>query len=197
MNENTSRKILILDGHPRPDSLCRALGQAYEEGARSAGFAVRRVVVSELDFDPVFRGRFGDGASLEPDLSALQDEIRQADHLVFVHPVWWSNLPAQLKGCVDRVFLPGFAFAYRSGSPLPDKLLKGRSARILYTMDAPTWYYRWFQGAPGLRSLSSGILGFCGVAPVRSTAFTPVRRSTPQRRAAWLEQARSLGAKGA
>ncbi len=194
---NQSRRILILDGHPRSDSLCRALGEAYERGAKTAGLDVRRLVLADLAFDPIQRGKFGDEASLEPDLLAAQDEIRQAGHLVFVHPVWWSDLPALLKGFVDRAFLPGFAFAYRKGSPLPEKLLKGRSARILYTMDGPTWYYRWFQGAPGLKSLSTGILGFCGVGPVNSTAFTPVRSSTPQIRGRWLEQAEAMGAKGA
>jgi putative NADPH-quinone reductase len=193
----TPRRILILDGHPRSDSLCRALGEAYERGARSAGLEVRRLVLADLAFDPVLRGSHTDPVPLEPDVVAAQDHIRWADHLVFVHPVWWSDLPALLKGFLDRVFLPGFAFAYRKGSPLPQKLLKGRSARILHTMDAPPWYYRWFQGAPGLKALSVGTLAFCGVAPVRATAFTPVRSSTPATRERWLRRAEALGAKGA
>lgn len=193
---DSKRRILILDGHPRSDSLCRALGEAYERGARSAGFEVRRLVLADLGFDPIMRGGEGKPVELEADLVAAQDEIRKARHLVFVHPVWWSDLPALLKGFLDRAFLPGFAFAYRKGNPLPEKLLKGRSARILYTMDGPTWYYRWFQGAPGLKSLSVGTLGLCGVGPVKSTAFTPVRSSTVEIRRRWLEKAQALGAKG-
>lgn len=193
---DSKRRILILDGHPRSDSLCRALGEAYERGARSAGFEVRRLVLADLGFDPIMRGGEGKPVELEPDLVAAQDEIRKARHLVFVHPVWWSDLPALLKGFLDRAFLPGFAFAYRKGNPLPEKLLKGRSARILYTMDGPTWFYRWFQGAPGLKSLSVGTLGLCGVGPVKSTAFTPVRSSTVEIRRSWLEKAHALGAKG-
>lgn len=193
---DSKRRILILDGHPRSDSLCRALGEAYERGARSAGFEVRRLVLADLGFDPIMRGGEGKPVELEPDLVAAQDEIRKARHLVFVHPVWWSDLPALLKGFLDRAFLPGFAFAYRKGNPLPEKLLKGRSARILYTMDGPTWFYRWFQGAPGLKSLSVGTLGLCGVGPVKSTAFTPVRSSTVEIRRRWLEKAQALGAKG-
>lgn len=193
---DSKRRILILDGHPRSDSLCRALGEAYERGARSAGFEVRRLVLADLGFDPIMRGGEGKPVELEADLVAAQDEIRKAQHLVFVHPVWWSDLPALLKGFLDRAFLPGFAFAYRKGNPLPEKLLKGRSARILYTMDGPTWYYRWFQGAPGLKSLSVGTLGLCGVGPVKSTAFTPVRSSTVEIRRRWLEKAQALGAKG-
>lgn len=193
---DSKRRILILDGHPRSDSLCRALGEAYERGARSAGFEVRRLVLADLGFDPIMRGGEGKPVELEADLVAAQDEIRKARHLVFVHPVWWSDLPALLKGFLDRAFLPGFAFAYRKGNPLPEKLLKGRSARILYTMDGPTWFYRWFQGAPGLKSLSVGTLGLCGVGPVKSTAFTPVRSSTVEIRRRWLEKAQALGAKG-
>jgi putative NADPH-quinone reductase len=186
------RRILVLDGHPSDRSLCRALGEAYERGARSSGAEVRRTVVAHLVFDPVLRGGYGGEQPLEPDLVRAQEDIAWADHLVFVHPVWWSDLPALLKGFVDRVFLPGFAFKYRT-SGLWDKLLRGKSARIVHTQDAPSWYYRFFVGRPSVRALRDGVLGFCGVAPVRLSAFGGVRRSSAARRAAWLARVEELG----
>lgn len=91
--------------------------------------------------------------------------------MVIIHPVWWSNLPALLKGFIDRVFLPGFAFQYRQNGLGWDKLLKGRTGRLIYTQDGPDWYYRWFVGRPSVRALKKGTLGilrdlasagFCG-----------------------------------
>jgi putative NADPH-quinone reductase len=62
--------------------------------------------------------------------------------LVWIHPVWWGGLPAITKGFIDRLFLPGMAYKYRDNSILWDKLLKGKTARIITTLDQPGWYYR-------------------------------------------------------
>ncbi len=54
----------------------------------------------------------------------IQQEILAADHLVFVYPNWWATFPALLKGFIDRVFLPNFAFKYRENSPFCDKYIE-------------------------------------------------------------------------
>jgi putative NADPH-quinone reductase len=89
-----------------------------------------------------------------------QNDITWAEHLTLVYPIWWGGIPALLKGFFDRVFLPGFAFKYRKGSPFPDKLLKGRTAHLLVTMDTPPWYYRWVYRMPGLHQMrkTTGVL---------------------------------------
>src|SRR5256885_16433644 len=66
---------------------------------------------------------------LEPDLQRAQADILWASHLAWAYPTWWGGLPALLKGFIDRIFLPGFAFKYRKGSVLWDRLLAGRTAR--------------------------------------------------------------------
>ena len=74
-----------------------------------------------------------------------------------------------------------------------DKLLKGKSARLIVTMDSPPWYYRWFIGDPGGKMMKRGILGFSGVGPIASTYIGSIKMSTEKRRAQWLEQAYSIG----
>ncbi|MCB9495358.1 MAG: NAD(P)H-dependent oxidoreductase [Fibrobacteria bacterium] len=186
-------RILILDGHPDETSLGRALSRAYQEGARASGAETRHVALANLDFDPILRGGFHSKNALEPDLVQAQQDILWAEHIVWVHPVWWSNIPALMKGFVDRVFLPGYAFSYSGASPFPRQLLKGRSSRIIYTQDAPNWYYRWFIGRPSVRSMASGVLKFCGISPVRLTDIGPVRRSSEEKRAEWLRKVERLG----
>lgn len=99
----------------------------------------------------------------------------------------------------EMVFSPGFAFKYhdRMGKNIVswDKLLKGKSARIISTMDAPPWYYKWIIGDPGGKIMRKGILGFSGISPVKTTYFGSVKLSTEKHRADWLIIARNLGQK--
>jgi NAD(P)H dehydrogenase (quinone) len=109
-------RILIILGHPRADSFCGALAEAYAEAARAGGSEVRVISLGSLSFDPILHNGYAAVQPLEPDLFAAQAAISWAEHLVFVYPLWWGAMPALLKGFIDRVFLPGFAFKFRDGS---------------------------------------------------------------------------------
>lgn len=184
--------ILVLLGHPAAESLCAGMARAYAEGARQAGAEVRFLDLGQLAFNPLFQG-YGAAQPLEPDLLAAQADITWADHLVWVYPIWWGAMPALLKGFIDRTFLPGYAFKYRQGSSLWDKLLAGRSAELLVTMDSPPWYFRWVTRMPGHHQMKKAILQFCGIRPVRVHSFGPVRSASTERLAQWVEKARQLG----
>lgn len=189
-------KILVLDGHPDALSLCRGLADAYAEGARGGGHEVARLDLRSLAFSPNLAHGYRERTELEPDLLAAQRAIREAEHLVWVFPTWWGGAPALLKGFLDRTLLPGFAFRYREGSKRVDGLLAGRSARLLVTMDAPSWFDRLVYGASSRRAMARAVLGFCGVRPVRTSVFAEVRHAEDPRRKAWTEEVRALGARG-
>ncbi|WP_439858845.1 NAD(P)H-dependent oxidoreductase [Pseudomonas sp. MBLB4136] len=191
--EGDGKRILMIFGTPKASSLCHALGDAYAQGARGKGHVVRQLKLGELSFDPVLRDGYDQGQLLEPDLLEAQRQIHWAEHLVFVYPVWWGGLPALLKGFFDRVFLPGFAFKYRGHSHAWDKLLSGRTADLLVTLDTPPWYFRWIYGAPAHRQMTRTILGFSGVKTRRLAEFAPVRPSSEAQRQSWLQRAERLG----
>jgi len=188
------KKILVIQGHPRSESLCGSIAREYAAAAEKGGSQVDMLDLPTLKFDPILREGYKADQKLEPDLLKAQQLIREADHLVFVFPSWWASMPALLKGFLDRVFLPGFAFKYQTKSPFPEKLLKGKTARIFITMDAPAWYYRWFNRAPGLRLLKFGTLEFCGVKPVKYNIFGPVRGAPEARLQKFIDEARRVGA---
>ncbi|MDQ3597876.1 MAG: NAD(P)H-dependent oxidoreductase, partial [Pseudomonadota bacterium] len=100
--------------------------------------------------------------------------------------------PALMKGFIDRILLSGFAFKYRKGKAFPDKLLKGRTAHLLVTLDTPAWYYRWFYRMPALHQMRKTTLAFCGIQPIKTLLFGPVLGSTPAQREQWLKQAGAL-----
>lgn len=130
---------------------------------------------------------------MEPDLIKVQNEIFEANHLVFVYPTWWGTQPALLKGFIDRVFLPKFAFKYRENSLLWDKLLKGKTARLIVTMDTPKWYYSLIYRNPGHNALKKGVLEFCGVKPVKIKTLSPIKSSDESKRTKWLNQVEKIG----
>lgn len=188
-----SQRVLVVLGHPQSTSLCGALAQAYADGAQAAGHQVQMLRLGELSFDPVLHNGYAKIQALEPDLEAAQQAITWAQHLVFVYPIWWGAMPALLKGFIDRVFLPGFAFKYRPDSLFWDRLLSGRSARLLVTMDTPPWYFRLVYRMPGHNQMKRTILEFSGVKPVTVSSFGPIRHASPQQRDKCLAQAHALG----
>lgn len=186
-----SQKILILNGNPQADSLSHALITAYRSGLPTTT-TVDIFNLAEMPFDPNLALGYTQQQPLEPCLLAFQQALLQADHLVMVFPIWWGGMPAQLKGLIDRTFLPNITFKYAAGSSLPQQLLKGKTARLLITMDAPIWYYRYWQGAPVVRQLKQNILGFCGFKQIQVTWFGKVLHSSVLERQGWLKQAQQL-----
>lgn len=181
-------KTLVIIGHPNPDSYGAALAQRYVQGAKQQGAEVKVLNLAHLNFDPNLHTGFGGEQPLEPDLLHAQELLTWCDHICIVTPTWWSSMPAILKGFIDRVFLPGFAFQYRKGSPFPQQLLKGRTARLILTTDSPPFLLKYVMGDSTARILGRGVLSFCGVRPVRVGRFGPVRGSSAEQREKWLEQ---------
>ena len=191
----TPRKILIVMGHPGINSFCSEMSQQYLAGAMAASADIKTLNLADLTFNlnlgPGYRDRAG--IVLEPDIKRSQELLIWADHYVFVFPVWWGGLPALMKGWVDRVFLPGFAFKYRKNSPFWDKLLVGKTARVIMTMKAPVWYYRLVYGAPVDKSFVNTTLKFCGVGPVQVTRIGDVEGLNDKSRQQLLEKMNKLG----
>lgn len=187
------KKILIINGNPVANSFNASLAEAYANAAQSAGAEVQQINIGELDFNPSLEFGYHQRTELEPDLIKAQELIKNCDHLVWIHPVWWGSLPALTKGFIDRVFLPGFAFKYREDSVWWDKLLAGKTARIITTADQPGFFYCLVYHRPSVNMLKRSVLQFCGIKPVKVTFIGPVRRSTDAFREKQLQKVGALG----
>ncbi|MFF0828210.1 NAD(P)H-dependent oxidoreductase [Brevibacillus sp. NPDC003359] len=185
--------ILVIIGHPDPESYCSALAHAYMKGAASKKAQIRTIDLSQISFDPNLKYGYRKRTELEDDLKEAQDLIRWADHLVIVYPTWWGTMPAILKGFFDRVLLSGFAYKYREGSSLWDKLLTGKTAHLIVTMDFPSWYNRLIYWQAGHLVMKRNILKFCGIKPVKVTEISGVNAASQEKRKKWLEQVKKLG----
>lgn len=182
----SSKKIVVINCHPNPDSFNTAIFNTYVKKAKENLNEVDTLVIAELKFDPNLSFGFQKRKELEPDLLDALEKIKWADHLVWIHPVWWGALPAIAKGFIDRLFLPGLVFKYRENSVWWDKLLTGKTAHIITTLDQPGWFYRFFYGRPSVNQLKKSTLQFCGVKPVKVSYVGPIRNSTADQRKKWL-----------
>lgn len=189
------KKIVVINGHPNKDSFNFGIAQAYKEAAEESKAEVREIVIADLNFNPNLQFGYQKRTEPEPDLLQVWETIKWADHLVWVHPVWWGGLPAITKGFIDRLFLPGLAFQYRENSIFWDKLLKGKSARIITTLDQSGWIYRLLFGRPSVNQLKKSTLQFCGINPVKVTYIGIVKTSDERTRAKWLKKIKVLGKK--
>ncbi len=103
-------KVLIILGHPRKDSFCGSLAASYAAGAEKAGAEIEMLALTDLTFNLNVTTKEPQYQEQEADIIKAKQDISWADHVVFVYPVWWGMMPALIKGFLDRVFVPGFAF---------------------------------------------------------------------------------------
>jgi NAD(P)H dehydrogenase (quinone) len=182
------KKVLIIDGHPNPNSFCNALADAYHQGSLAGGHLTELLHVRDMQFNISLSHGYSHISELALDVKTAQEKIKWADHIVIIHPVWWGSVPALLKGFFDNVLLPGFAFKYKKDSPLWDKLLKGKTGHLIYTSDTPLWLYKYFFSSPSVNQVKNRTLQFCGIRPVKVTGIAPIRKSSDAFREKWLRK---------
>ena len=186
--------ITIIQGHPDAGTrhLCHALADAYADGARSAGHAVRVIDIGKLEC-PLLRNKDAfDHGAIPAELERAQNDFAWASHLLLVYPLWLGEMPAKVKAFFEQILRPGFAFDLGGHGWTPK--LRGKTARVVVTMGMPAAVYRWYFGAHSLKSLRRNVLSFVGIKPVRATLIGQVEASSAKRKSGWLAKLRELGA---
>jgi putative NADPH-quinone reductase len=192
------KKILLIQGHPDSSQrhFCHALEEAYARGAIATGHEIKNVDVARLDF-PLLRSQVEwENGTLPSNLENAQNAIKWSEHIVLFFPLWLGDMPALLKGFLEQVARPNFAFKPEGKNLLAKKGLAGRSARVVVTMGMPSVIYRWYFFAHSIKSLERNILGFVGFRPVNETLIGMVGNLNPNSANKWLEKLRELGKKG-
>jgi putative NADPH-quinone reductase len=189
------KRVLLIQGHPDASHahFCHALADAYAAGAAEAGHEVRRVDVAKLDFPLLKSAAEWEHGPLPAGLREPQAAIAWAEHIVLFFPLWLGDMPAVLKGFLEQVARPDFAFGGDGGNPFAHKKLAGRSARVVVTMGMPALVYRWYFRAHSVKSLERNILGFVGIAPVNETLIGMLGSAAKPTTDQWLARLRRLG----
>lgn len=190
------KKIVVICGNPDClGSFTSAILDHYQAAAEDAGHEVQRFNLGEMSFDPILHKGYKEIQPLEPDLLALQDAIRAADHLVFGYPNWWCTMPALLKGLFDRFWLPGFAFNFNKVTKKVEKHLVGKTARVYVLSGSHSPFKTWWKFGDYTNEIQYGILEFAGIKTQVST-FGPCDNASDSCRTKWISEVEMHG-KGA
>ena len=187
-------KISVILGHPRRGSFNHAIAGTVVQTLKTNGHEVAFHDLYQEAFDPVLPDvELPKGAVVPALIMRHCDEIAAADGIVIVHPNWWGQPPAIVKGWIDRVIRPGVAYEFKegdSGEGIPVGLLRAKSALIFNTSNTEAQREQEVFGDPLERIWKDCIFGLCGVKQVNRRTFGVMVMSTEQQREAWLDEVR-------
>jgi NAD(P)H dehydrogenase (quinone) len=183
-------QISVILAHPNPVSFNHAIALAAVEAIKANGHTVFFHDLYQEKFDPLLNSEeLTKDAILPAAIKQHCQEIAEADGIVIVHPNWWGQPPAILKGWVDRVIRPGVAYEFRegdSGEGIPNGLLKARVALVFNTSNTEAQREKNIFGDPLEIIWENCIFGLCGVTNFHRRMFNVVVISTEAQRKAWL-----------
>jgi NAD(P)H dehydrogenase (quinone) len=189
-------KILIILGHPRKGSFNHAIADTAVRTLRNSGHEIISHDLYEERFDPVLPyEEISKNAVLDTVIKKHCDDILDADGIIIVHPNWWGQPPAIVKGWVDRVLRPGVAYEFiegDSGEGVPVGLLKAKSALVLNTSNTPEQREREIFKDPLKPIWDNCIFDLCGVKKIYRKMFSVVVTSTDEQRKEWLKEVEEM-----
>jgi NAD(P)H dehydrogenase (quinone) len=188
--------VSIILAHPDKSSFNHAIASVAVEQLEHNGHRVTFHDLHAEGFDPALdAGEIPRDGTVPPSIRKHCDEIARADGIVIVHPNWWGQPPAIMKGWIDRVLRPRVAYEFvegDSGEGVPVGLLKAKVALIFYTSNTPPEREQQAFGDPLESTWKRCIFGLCGVTNVHRETFSVVVTSDLEQRKTWLEKARAL-----
>lgn len=176
-------KTLIIYAHPKTGGHCPYILEKLKDNLASKKINYDIIDLYRIKYDPILhenehytRGN----KDISPQNKRFQKMISRSDHLIFIYPVWWNSSPAILRGFIERVFTPGFAYNYVNG--IPKGLLKGKKATILTTYGAPKIFASLFQ-KEARKFMEKHVLKFCGIRSrsyyiCKATEFNEKQKNT-------------------
>ena len=189
-------RILIILGHPDPKSFNHAIASDVHAALRNDGHHVTLHDLYVEGFDPLLPVQeIPERGAIPSVIQEHCEDLRSADGIVIIHPNWWGQPPAILKGWIDRVFRPGVAYRFEEGDGgegVPIGLLKAKAAVVLNTSNTPDEREQGVFGDPLDALWRRCIFDLCGVRTFHRRTFSVIVTSTPHQRRAWLEEAKGL-----
>lgn len=187
--------ILTIIANPKDQCFTKEMAKTFNDAARAKGHDVRVRDLYEMQFNPVASAEDLSGnlrGDIAEDVATEQAHVMWADLIVMVHPIWWIDRPAIMKGYIDRVFALGFAYGYAADSELGG--LKGKKAALLTCAGSPLENFVETGKLTAIETtLLKYTLEFCDLEVMGHLHFGPVgRRSSPEMISGYLDQVRTF-----
>lgn len=179
---------IIID-HPWQESFNFAILKSILKVIGENGHEYNLLDLNREDFSPVVSEKelavYAEGKILDPKVEEYQQRLKDADYLIFIFPIWWNVMPAMLKGWMDKVLTPGFAF---TTGQVPNPLLKHiQGALVLTTTGSPNAQHRENYNNALNWVLCEGTLKFCGVENIDWMNFGETGFVSREKHAEWIK----------
>lgn len=186
-------KVAIVYNHPYEGSYCKAILDTVLSGVAKAGNEADVLNLDQEGFNPVMTAAdlkaFVMQKPIDPQVLAYQTRLQQADHLVFIFPIWWELMPAMTKGFIDKVIFPGLAYSQEKNSMRMKPLLTNiKSVTVISTMNTPSWLYSILFGNAVRKALLVGAFWKTGYKNRKWINLTQVKSASPAKRQSWLKK---------
>ncbi|HVO83216.1 MAG TPA: NAD(P)H-dependent oxidoreductase [Syntrophobacteria bacterium] len=189
-------QVSVILAHPDTQSFNHAIAHAAIGELRLHGHQVIFHDLYAEKFDPILAAdEIPQGAGVPQEIEVHCQEISQAEGIIIIHPNWWGQPPAVLKGWMDRVLRPGIAYRFREGDQgegIPVGLLKAKAALVFNTSNTPGEREATVFGDPLETLWRNCIFGLCGIESVYREMFSVVVTSTVEERQGWLKRVRDV-----
>jgi len=188
--------VSVILAHPDSQSFNHAIASTAVTKLQMNGHGVAFHDLYAEQFDPILPAReIPAQIQLPPDVEKHCDELRIAEGIIVVHPNWWGQPPAILKGWVDRIIRPGIAYRFLEGDQgegVPVGLLKAKAAIVFNTANTPPKREQAVFGDPLQLLWKNCIFNLCGVPTFYRETFTVVVTSTLAQRQDWLRKVQKV-----
>jgi putative NADPH-quinone reductase len=188
-------EVLVILGHPYTKSFNGAIYQTVIDRLGENGHEVYAHDLYDEQFNPILQGsELLNGETDDPLVLEYRYQIKKVQGLIIIHPNWWGQPPAILKGWTDRVLRSGIAYDFDDGddgSGVPKGLLKIDAAIIFNTSNTPSEREMRVFGDPLERIWGDCVLDFCGVKNYYRKIFRVMASSSLEERQKWLEEVKS------
>jgi NAD(P)H dehydrogenase (quinone) len=189
-------KVSVILSHPSSRSFNHAIAEVVLDQLERAGHEIYFHDLYREEFDPVLpKEEILKDALLTPILKNHCREIAETDIIIIIHPNWWGQPPAMLKGWIDRVIRPGIAYEFieeDKGEGIPNGLLKAKTAIVFNTSNTETAREINVFGDPLETIWKNCIFGLCGVKNFYRRTFNIIVVSTEEQRSKWLNEVREI-----
>lgn len=189
-------KISVILAHPDHSSFNHAIAKTAVEQLEKNEHGIFFHDLYDENFDPLLLGKeIPKDASLPHIVRGHCEELREVEGIIIIHPNWWGQPPAILKGWIDRVIRPGIAYEFLEGDPgggIPKGLLRAKAAIVFNTSNTEKDRERNVFGDPLEAIWKNCVFGLCGVNNFHRRMFSIVITSTEAQRKQWLDEVKAI-----
>ncbi|HXB44316.1 MAG TPA: NAD(P)H-dependent oxidoreductase [Puia sp.] len=183
-------RAVIVFNHPYDGSFCNAVLCSVTKGLQKGNHSLDLIHLDKEGFNPAMTiedlQAFVDRTPVDPKVIEYKERLENADHLIFIFPIWWELMPAMTKGFIDKVIFPGVAYDYKPNGFMVKRFKNIKSITLITTMNTPGFFYWLIFGNAVKKALFTGTFWKLGYRNRKWISLNMVKFVSDDIRKKWL-----------